>query len=163
MGRGTVRWIAIALVGAMVAFVAVGLIGGAGERDAAGSGDAAGGDDGADITATEVVEGPHVIVELCAGVACPEPDEAAQEALRAEAESDPRVASVVFVSSEQAYQLFLDRYGDQEELVASVRPEDVPARIELDLVDPGAAAEVAASYDGRDVVATAYDARTLTR
>lgn len=162
MGRGAVRWIAIALVGAMVAFVAVGLVGGADDGDGAGSAGGDGTGAGPDVTATEVVEGPHVIVELCAGVACPEVDQAAQQALLAEVDGDPRVASTLFVSSEQAYQLFLDRYGDQEELVASVNPDDVPARIEVDLVDPEAAADVAATYEDGDGVATAYDARALT-
>lgn len=161
MGQGPLRWIAIALIGAMVAALAVALVAGGGEPSGADGGTTA--DDGArgESTATEVLDGPHVVVELCVGVACPELDDAGQQALVAEIEADPRVASVLLVSSEQAYQLFLDRFGDQEDLVASVQPEEVPARVELDLFDPQAVPTVLSDYEQRDGVARVYDARTV--
>lgn len=159
MGQGSARWIAIALVGALVATLAVGLLGSGG----GGTGEEDGRADGSTTTtrvpASEALEGPHLWLDLCAGISCPAVDEAAQEALVAELEADPRVASTLFVSSEQAYQLFLDRYGDREDLVESVRPEDVPARIEVDLLDPDEVDAVLADYAGRDGVAAATDAR----
>ena len=103
-----------------------------------------------------------MVIELCAGVACDEVDEDTQQDLVAELQADPRVTATRFVSSEQAYQLFLDRHGDQEDLVESVRPEDVPASVELELVDPEQAPEVVAEWEARPEVATARDARSLT-
>ncbi len=158
MGQGTARWIAIALVGALVATLAVGLLGtgGGGTEEGANADSGAAPPRAAD---GEGLDGPHLWLDLCAGNVCPTVDETAQEALVAELEADPRVASTLFVSSDQAYQLFLDRFGDQEELVASVRPEDVPARIEVDLLDPGEVDAVMADYANRDGVAAVNDAR----
>lgn len=161
MRQSAVRWIAVALVGALIGVAVIAVAGGT-----AGGGDATEDGDGEAVDGTaasaEPVDGPHVVIELCAGVACDEVDEDDQQALVAELQSDPRVTSARFVSSEQAYQLFLDRHGDQEDLVESVRPEDVPASIELELVDPEQAAEVAAEWEARPEVATARDARSLT-
>ncbi len=111
--------------------------------------------------ATDALEGPHLWLDLCAGAVCPELDEPAREALVAEVRDDPRVSSVLYVSSDQAYQLFLDRFGDQQELVESVRPEDVPARIEVDLLDPADVDEVLADYRDREGVAAVNDARAV--
>lgn len=161
MGSGRARWIAIALIAALLAVLAVGLVSGGPET--VGSDDGTDeGDDPRSATATEGLDGPHVLVELCTGATCPALDEAEQQALVAELEADPRVASLLFVSSEQAYELFLDRYGDQEDLVDRVEPEDVPARVELDLFDPDAVPEVMAAHRQREGVADVYDARTVT-
>ena len=157
MGQGTARWIAIALVGALVATLAVGLLGGGG-----GGPEGANADDDTPrprVAASQALEGPHLWLDLCTGVSCPAVDETTREALVADLEADPRVASTRFVSSEQAYQLFLDEWGDDEELVASVRPEDVPARIEVDLLDPDQADSVVADYADRTGVAAATGAR----
>ena len=159
MGRGAVRWIAIALVGAMIAAVGVGLVTG---REA---GDGAADVDRPDTTPGafgEPVDGPHLWLDLCAGVACEPLDDAGQQALVAEVDADPRVASTLFVPSDQAYQLFLDRYGDDEDLVASVRPEDMPARIEVELLDPAQVEAVMADYQQRQGVARVNDARAVT-
>jgi hypothetical protein len=159
MNRSSVRWIALAVVGAMIAVVAVGLLGGGegdGDEPGADPGDAA-----PAARATEVLDGPHAFVELCTGVACPAVDEAAQDALLAELEGDDRVASAELISSEQAYAMFLDQFGDQEELVDSIDPEQVPARILLDLHDPASIAELADAYQGHEGVARVMDARTV--
>lgn len=162
MRQTTVRWIAIAIVGAMIAVVGVGVVSGGG--DPAGS-DAAG--DGPGTTATDATEatladGPHVVIELCAGVACPEPDPEDEQALLDELDEDPRVASIRLVTSEQAYQLFLDRFGDRQDLVESVDPADVPAFIELDLYDPEVASEVMAAHRDDEIVASVGEAGTLS-
>lgn len=160
MGRGAVRWIAIALIGAMIAAVGIGLVTGGDHDDPAAD---TSGPDGAmrGGAGSELSDGPHLWLDLCAGVACAPLDEAGQQALVAALEDDPRVASTLFVSSEQAYQLFLDRYGDQEDLVASVRPEDTPARIEVELLDPAQVDAVLQDYRGREGVASANDARAV--
>jgi cell division protein FtsX len=165
MGRSTARWIAIALVGALVAALGVGLVTGRGREadDAARQAPTADGARGADAVDAEVLDGPHVVLELCTGAQCAEPDDADQRALVAEVEQDPRVASVLLVPSDQAYQLFLDRFGDQEELVESVRPEDVPARLEVDLLEPDGAPEVVAEWESHAAVASAFDARSTGR
>lgn len=160
MRQGLVRWMALALVGAMVAALAIGLVGGRGggsETPDVGDGDAA----RADVSTAAPLDGPHVLVELCTGATCPAPDEAAQQALVDDLEADPRVASAVFVSSEQAYELFLEEFGDREDLVASVQREDVPARVELNLHDPAGVPEVAADHEQHPAVAGVYDARTV--
>lgn len=159
MGQGTARWIAIALVAALVATLAVGLLGGRGDppEDAAGP---AGGRSDAGV-ASEPLEGPHVVAFLCAGQECPRPDADAEQAILAELESDPRVLAARLVTREQAYQLFLDRFGDQEELVASVDPEQIPARVELDLVDPDGVDQVLADHQGREGIAAIEDARVV--
>ena len=162
MGQGPVRWIALALVGALVAAVAVGLVagrGGAGAADDVDDG-AAGPAAGQSLSA-DALQGPHLWLDLCTGAVCDELDEPAREALVAEVRDDPRVSSVLYVSSEQAYQLFLDVYGDNQELVDSVRPEDVPARIEVDLLDPAGVDEVLADYRDREGVAAVTDARAV--
>ena len=160
MGQGTVRWIAIALVGALVAALAVSLVSGAGP-DAASTTEDRDGSTAPGSRATAVLEGPHLWLDLCAGVECPTLDEGGQEALVDELEADPRVASTLFVTGEQAYQLFLDRFGDQQDLVESVRPEDVPARIEVDLLDPADVDAVMGDYADREGVARANDARRV--
>ena len=161
MGRGTVRWIAIAVIAAMLAFLAVGLIGGRG--DSAGSGaDGRGGrgaDDVAVATDAAALDGPHVILELCTGVACEPMGATARDQLLEEVDDDPRVASTRFVSSEQAYQLFLDEFGDDQELVEQVDPATVPPEIQVDLHRLDDVAAVMADFEAHAGVAAARDAR----
>lgn len=152
------RWIAIALVAGMVATLAVGLVSGRGEP-AGTEQDRAAGEDPVPTGTAAALDGPHVVLELCSGVACPRPDESAEQQLQQEAEQDPRVASARLVTSEQAYQLFLDQYGDDEELVEQVDPETVPARVELDLHRPDDSDAVMAEFEDREDVATAHDTR----
>lgn len=161
MNRSTARWIAIALVAAMIAAVAVGLLGGEGDQVS----DLPVRDPSAATTAApvsgEVTDGPHAVIEFCANVACPAPDDSTQQALVDALAADPRVALARLVTSEQAYALFVERYGDREDLVATIDPEQVPARIELDLFDPMAVDAIAADYGGRVGVADVYDARRV--
>jgi hypothetical protein len=161
MNRSTARWIAIALVGAMIAAVAVGLLGGDGDQVS----DLPARDPAAATTAVpvngEVTDGPHAVIEFCANVACPAPDEDTQQALVDVLAADPRVALARLVTSEQAYALFVERYGDREDLVATIDPRQVPARIEVDLFDPTAIDLIAAEYGGRPGVASVYDARRV--
>lgn len=162
MGRGTIRWIAIALVAAMVAALAVGLVRGQGEpADQPGS-PADGAATGQALATTDVaaLDGPHVVLELCTGVVCPRAGETAQQDLQGEVEADPRVASARLVSSEQAYQLFLEEYGDDQELVDEVDPDTVPAEIQVDLHRIDDVAAVVAAFEDHDGVASARDART---
>lgn len=158
MRQSTMRWIAIAIVVAMIATVGIGLVsgGGGGDETAETTGDTARTRTTAG-TEDAVREGPHLVLELCNGVTCPAPDDAAQQSLVAELDEDARVASTLLVSSEQAYQLFLDEWGDREDLVESVDAAEVPAFIELDLYEPEDAAEVQDTYAGHDVVAVVRD------
>lgn len=160
MGQGTARWIAIALVGALVATLAVGLLGGRGGDPETSTDAGTGGTTGGSATA-EPADGPHVVAFLCSGQECPRPDADAEQAILDELQGDPRVLAARLVSSEQAYQLFLDEWGDREDMVASVDPDEVPARIELDLVDPEAVDEVVADHQGREGVAAVEDARVV--
>lgn len=161
MGRGTVRWIAIAVIGAVLSFLAIGLIGDRGDpvgSDADGRG-GQGADQVAVATDAAALDGPHVTLELCTGVACEPISATARDQLLEEVDSDPRVASTRFVSAEQAYQLFLDEFGDDQELVEQIDPETVPPEIQVDLHRPDDVAAVIADFEGREGVAAARDAR----
>lgn len=163
MRQTTVRWIAIAIVGAMIAVIGVGVV--------SGGGGPAGSDEQVDrprldatgATEATLADGPHVVLVLCAGVECPDPDPGAEQELLDELDADDRIASTLLVTSEQAYQLFLDARGDQQDLVEAIDPEAVPAFIELDLYDPEVAGEVVASYRDHEIVASAREAGALTR
>ncbi len=163
MRQSTMRWIAIAIVAAMVATVGIGLVSGGG-----GDGSSEADGDGVRTTTTSgtdapVAEGPHLQLELCNGVTCPEADDAAQQALVADLDEDPRVASTVLVTSEQAYQLFLDEWGHDQELVDAVPAEEMPAFIELDLYDPDVVGDVAGTYRGHAAVAAVREADRVSR
>lgn len=163
MRQTTVRWIAIAIVGAMIAVIGVGVVsGGGGPAGPDGQEDRPPADAGG-ATAATLADGPHVMLVLCAGVECPDPDDSAEQELLDELDADPRVASTLLVTSEQAYQLFLDARGDQQDLVEAIDPDSVPAFIELDLYDPEVAGEVVASYRDHEIVASAREASVLAR
>ncbi len=163
MRQSTMRWIVIAIVAAMVATLGVGLVSGGGGDPAS---DAV--DDDVPTTTTAgpdapVAEGPHLQLELCNGVTCPEADDAGQQALVADLDADPRVASAELITSEQAYQLFLDEWGHDQELVDAVPADEMPAFIELDLYDPGVAGDVASTYQGHEAVAAVREADRASR
>ena len=160
MNRGTVRWIALALVAALVAALAVGLVQSRSGSDSPTSPAPTSGGDAAAAGASEAaVDGPHVTLEFCAGVTCPAADQARQQQVQSDVEGDPRVASTRLVSAEQAYQLFLDEHGDNEELVEQVDPETVPAQLEVDLLRADDTEAVVADLQGTDGVASVRDAR----
>lgn len=159
MRQTTVRWIAIAIVGAMIAAIGVGVISGGGDTAGSNGDDDGGQADSAGASEPSVADGPHVELQLCSGATCPEPDEAAQQALLAELDADARVASSRLLPSDQVYQLFLDELGDQQDLVESIDPELVPALVHLELYDPEGATEVATSYEEHEAVANARDVR----
>lgn len=161
MRQTTVRWIAIAIVGAMIAVVGVGVVSGGGDPAGSDADDGGARTDAAGATESLAADGPHVVLELCAGVACPRPDADAEQELLAELDDDARVASTLLVTSEQAYQLFLDRFGDRQDLVDSIDPETVPAFIELELYDPAVAGEMVAAYQDREGVAAVSEADAL--
>ncbi len=161
MSQTTVRWIAIAIVGAMIAVVGVGVVSGGGDPDSSGADDGGVRTDSVGTTEPLVADGPHVVVELCAGVACPEPDADAEQELLAELDADSRVASTLLVTSDQAYELFLDEFGDQQDLVESIDPANVPAFIELELYDPEVASEVVTAYQDHEGVAAVSEAGVL--
>ena len=166
MGRGTIRWIAIAVIGAMLAFLAVGLIGGRGDpagSDADDRTQQGAVDDVAVVTDDAALDGPHVILELCSGVACDPMSTTERDQLLEEVDRDPRVASTRFVSSEQAYELFLDEFGDDQELVEQVDPATVPPEIQVDLYRTEDVADVIADLEDREGVAAARDARRPAR
>ena len=88
-------------------------------------------------------------------------DDTAREALVAEVRDDPRVSVGAVRVQRAGLPAVPRRYGDNQELVDSVRPEDVPARIEVDLLDPAGVEEVLADYRDREGVATVTDARAV--
>lgn len=157
MRQTTVRWIAIAVVAALLGTLAVGFV--VGQNADAPAVDEEGTGAGAGVDSTQVdaaVDGPHVIVELCNDQACPRQDEDQQQALADEVRRDPRVLSVRFVTQEQAHELFLAEFGDREDLVEDVAPDDIPARLEVDLYDPATVGAVVAELSEREGVATAH-------
>lgn len=163
MRQTTVRWIAIAIVGALIATIGVGVISGGGGPADSDSDDDRSGAAATGATEATLADGPHVVLVLCAGVECPDPDAAAEQELLDELDDDPRIASTLLVTSEQAYQLFLDARGDQQDLVEAIDPDSVPAFIELDLYDPDVAGEVTASYRDHEIVASAREAGAFAR
>lgn len=160
MRPATVRWIAIVAIGGLLAaFVVAAIAGGRG----GGQGDTGETDSSREIsTPTGFVPGPHVVVQLCIENVCPVPDEATQQAFADELERDGRVASTRLVTSEQAYQLILDQWGDREDLVAETDPDEVPARIEIDLLDPADTDDLVASLKGQQGVLDAHPASSST-
>ena len=98
-----------------------------------------------------------MIVVLCADTDCPRPSADVEQDLLADLEADPRVASYEYVSSERAYGLFLEQFGDDEELAGAVDEDDVPARVEVDVFTVDAVAGLLADYASRDGVADVVD------
>lgn len=157
MRQTTVRWIAIALVAALIGTLAVGFVVGRNADAPAGDEEGTGAGAGADTAEVDAAtDGPHVIVELCNDRACPRQDEDQQQALAEDVRGDARVLSVRFVTLEQAHELFLAEVGDREDLVEDVAPGDIPARLEVDLYDAATADEVVAELSDREGVATAH-------
>lgn len=161
MRQTTVRWIAIAIVGAMIAVIGVGVVSGGGGSSTSEEGVDGPGTVPTGASEAALADGPHVVIVLCAGVECPDPEPSAEQELLDELDGDPRIASTLLVTSEQAYQLFLDARGDQQDLVEAIDPDSVPAFIELDLYDPEVADEVVASYQDHEIVVSAREAGVL--
>lgn len=157
MRQTTVRWIAIAVVAALIGTLAIGFVVGRNADAPAGGEEGTGAGTGADTAQVDAAtDGPHVIVELCNDQACPRQDEDQQQALAEAVRGDPRVLSVRFVTLEQAHELFLAEVGDREDLIEDVAPGDIPARLEVELYDPATADEVVAELSDREGVATAH-------
>lgn len=161
MNQRTVRIIAVTVVVALIGAFAVGLFGGGG----AGESTLPGGQDGAttqpqDAQEAAVLADPHVEAQLCAGVACPRRDASDEAALHAEVESDPRVRLALFITAEQHYQIFLEEFGDRQDLVDQVDPDTVPSLLQVYLRDPGDAPAVVSWLLGHDGVADAWAVQT---
>jgi hypothetical protein len=158
MNQRTVQIIAVTVIVAMIGAFAVGLVfGGGGSGDGTSPGD----QDGRtgqpqDAQDASVLAGPHVEVQLCAGVACPRRDAAEEEELHAEVESDPRVRLALLITSEQHYELFLEEFGDRQDLVDQVDPDTVPSLLQVYLRDPDDAPAVLSWLLDEDGVADAW-------
>lgn len=78
----------------------------------------------------------------------PSVESASVESLRRTIEADDRIREpVVFVDQQAAYDEFQELFADSPELVASVRPEDLPPSFRVDLVDDATTDTVAADYE----------------
>ncbi len=78
----------------------------------------------------------------------PSVESASIESLRRTLAADDRIREpIVFLDQEAAYDEFHDLFADSPELVASVRPEDLPPSFRVDLVDDGTTDTVAADYE----------------
>jgi hypothetical protein len=164
MNQRTVRIIAVTVVVALIGAFAVGLVFGGGGT---GDGTLPGDQDGTttqpgDAQETAVLAGPHVEAQLCADVSCPRRDALEEEQLHAEVESDPRVRLALLIPAEQHYQIFLEEFGDRQDLVDQVDPDTVPSLLQVYLRDPLDAQAVVAWLLEQDGVADAWELPTTT-
>ncbi len=159
--RRNVRTIAILLVAAMLATVAAVVVT-AGGSDNGAPGSSSTPDSLQPSVApvdgtTTIPRGPHVTLVFCSDIDCPRPSADVEEAILATLDADPRVASYEYVSPERAYALFLEQFGDDEELAGSVDEDAVPARVEVDVLTVDAIAGLLADYANQDGVAEVVD------
>lgn len=100
-------------------------------------------------------------IYLCDGRSCPEITEEQRLALQEELESEPHVVSVIYISKEDAYQRFVELFGDQEELIATVTPEALPAAFEVALDDPTNFPLILDKYSAWPGVEEVFDQREI--
>ena len=159
--RNNARTIAILLIVAMLATVAAVVVTAAGsDGEVPGSSttpDSLQPSAAPDDATTVIPRGPHVTLVFCSDLDCPRPSPAVEEAIFAALDADPRVASYEYVSSERAYTLFIEQFGDDEELAEAVDEDAVPARVEVDVLTVDAIAGLLTDYATQDGVAEVVD------
>lgn len=99
----------------------------------------------------------QVALFLCDGSACPRMTGTQMVTLLQAIQDDDEVASVVYEDSDGAYARFLEQFAGNDDLIASIAPEDLPESFRLNLEDGVAPADVAsryASYPGVEVAAS---------
>lgn len=72
--------------------------------------------------------------------------DAQRSTLQSDLEANPQVETYFYESPEQAYENYQEIFADDETLLASIGPDDLPASFRVKLVDPEEFAVVASQY-----------------
>ncbi|WP_101833834.1 permease-like cell division protein FtsX [Frankia canadensis] len=86
---------------------------------------------------------------------------AQRTALETEMHRDPAIVGVRYESGRQVYDRFRRDFHDSPDVVAGVRPGDLPAALRLTLADPRASGDIVVTYTGQDGVEAVRDQRAL--
>ena len=81
--------------------------------------------------------------------------------LQTDLEGNPEVAEVIYESQEDAFANFEQIYANEENLLAGLTPEDLPASFRVSLVDPERFEVVASQYRDRPGVEEVTDQRDI--
>ncbi|HEX9888149.1 MAG TPA: permease-like cell division protein FtsX [Nitriliruptorales bacterium] len=103
----------------------------------------------------------EVSIFLCDGRQCPDISSEQQAGLEEALRGDPLVADVFYESKADAYERFKERFKNQEELLATVTPDALPASFRVKLEDPEQFAVVASRFDAWPGVEEIIDQREV--
>lgn len=99
----------------------------------------------------------EVSVYLCDDNECPAITEDQQAALRQDLEDNPLVSEVFYESKPEAYENFIEYYGDLDTLADNVGLDTFPASFRIKLVDPNDATALRVQYEARPGVEQIVD------
>lgn len=103
----------------------------------------------------------EVSIFLCDGRQCPGITPEQRADLEEQLAAEPIVEQVFFESKEQAYERFREQFSDQQDLVASVTPEALPASFRVKLKDPDQFAIIRDKYQAFPGVEEIIDQREI--
>lgn len=93
-------------------------------------------------------EGPQdVVIFVCDGARCPAITPTQRQELRAALESDPATVDVTFESKQDAYERFIERFGDQPDFTDGVTAKELPASFRVVVAGDVNAETFAARYE----------------
>jgi len=114
-----------------------------------------------DLAAGEWTGKIEVSIYLCDGATCPAITDGQRESLQTQLTENPLVGQVFYESKEAAYQLFLERFKDQPDLIETVSPDALPASFRVKLRDPEQFGAIKEQYDAVAGVEDIVDQREL--
>lgn len=114
-----------------------------------------------DLAAGEWAGKIEVSIYLCDGATCPAITDTQRENLQTQLQENPLVAQVYYESKEDAYQLFLERFKDQPDLIETVSADALPASFRVKLRDPEQFGAIKEQYDAVAGVEDIVDQREL--
>jgi cell division transport system permease protein len=114
-----------------------------------------------DLAAGEWTGKIEVSIYLCDGATCPAITDGQRESLEQQLRDNPLVAQVFYESKQDAYQLFLERFKDQPDLIETVSPDALPASFRVKLRDPEQFGAIKEQYDAVAGVEDIVDQREL--
>ncbi|MDT0301633.1 permease-like cell division protein FtsX [Streptomonospora wellingtoniae] len=102
----------------------------------------------------------YMCTEISNSTTCEENGPATDEqrqGIQSDLESMSQVKSVEYVSAEQAYKDFQERFSNNQAMVDAVRKGDIPDNFRVQLVDPTKYQSVANEVEGRAGIDSIYD------
>ncbi|GAA1757339.1 MULTISPECIES: permease-like cell division protein FtsX [Streptomonospora] len=102
----------------------------------------------------------YMCTEISNSTTCEENGPATDEqrqSIQSDLESMSQVKSVEYVSAEQAYKDFQERFANNQAMVDAVRKGDIPDNFRVQLVDPTKYQAVADEMEGRAGIDSIYD------